>query len=56
MRRQESHSIVGAKKLARNINSLAHVQKIPFLQMPWWVPFKKDRAKHLGETCNHPNL
>ena len=44
------------KSLARNTNSLAHVQKIPFLQMPRWVPFKKYRANDLEETCNHPNL
>ena len=28
------------------------MQKIPFLQMPRWVPFKKYRANHLEEICN----
>ena len=32
------------------------MQNIQFLQIPRWVPFKKYRAKHLEETCNHPNL
>ena len=39
-----------------NMNGLDHVQKIPFLQMPRWVPFKKYRAQQMEETCNHPNL
>ena len=32
------------------------MQKIPFLQMPRGVSFKKYRANDLEETCNHPNL
>ena len=31
------------KQLSRNVNSLADVQKIPFLQMPRRVPFKNTK-------------
>ena len=31
------------------------MQKIPFLQMPRWVPFKKYKANHLEEICNQQN-
>ena len=42
--------------LAMNINSLANVDNIPFLQMPTRVSFKKYKAQHLKETCNHSDL
>ena len=42
-------------KVAKNKNSLDHVQKIPFLQISRWVPFKIYIANDLEETCNHPN-
>ena len=42
--------------MAKNKNSPAHVQKIPFLPMPWCVPFKNYRANDLNETCNPPDL
>ena len=53
---EESHSRYLNSYLGIYLYSLALVQKIPFLKMPRWVPFKKYRAKHLEETCNHLNL
>ena len=41
------------KQLVKNTNSLAHVQKIPFLQMSSRMPFKKYRANDLEETFHH---
>ena len=38
-----------------NPNSLAHMQKIPCLQMPGEFALKYI-ANHLEETCNHSNL
>ena len=42
-------------KVAKNKNSLAHVQKIAFLQISRWLPFKTYLANDLEETIYHPN-
>ena len=36
--------------------AIAHVQKVPFLQMHKRMSFKKSRAKILEETCNCPDF
>ena len=51
---EKSHTV--GKQLAEDTNNLAHVQKIPFLQMLRSVPFKKYGENYLEETYNHPNL
>ena len=59
--KSQAVSIVG-KWLARNINSPAHVQKIPFCKCSSECPLKNTEQNlyetwaKLDKTCNHPNL
>ena len=43
------------RKLA-TYKAIAHEQKVSFLQMHKWVPFKKFIAKLLEKTCNYPDF